>query len=196
MAASMLVVTRALPVAASGNNAALIVSLLSMGCPVAENVTEGLAKLQEKYSGRVPHEKVTGPMKPPCGVSVKVAAPALPKGMVRPVGFRTAVYPGAAMVSVSGKDVLGEYVPSPLYEAWMVKLPALGKLVGRLPAPLTRVAAPIAVDPLVKVTVPVGTPAVPETFAVKVTLEPVPAETAEAVSVVALGRRGVVTVME
>jgi hypothetical protein len=41
-------------------------------------------------------------------------------------------------------------------------------------------------DPFMKVTVPVGTPPSPETVAVKVTLIPVPAVSAEEVSVVAL----------
>jgi hypothetical protein len=62
--------------------------------------------------------------------------------------------------------------------------------------PSVRVLVPMDVDPLKKVTVPVGTPPWPETVAANVTLIPVPAVRAEEVSVVALAIGAAATVNE
>jgi hypothetical protein len=39
------------------------------------NETDCVAKLQEKYAGSVPQAKFTGPVKPPCGVIVRLTVP-------------------------------------------------------------------------------------------------------------------------
>ena len=60
--------------------AVLMMSVFLSAPPDAVNVTDGMAKLQENSSGRVPQEKLTGPVKPPCGVMVRVTIPELAKG--------------------------------------------------------------------------------------------------------------------
>ena len=128
--------------------AVLMMSVFLSAPPDAVNVTDGMAKLQEKSSGRVPQEKLTGPVNPPCGVMVRVTIPELAKGRVRLVGFTLAVKPGVTIVSVRGADVLWVKFASPPYVAWMVAVPAVGKDVVRVAMPLASVTAPMDAVPL------------------------------------------------
>jgi hypothetical protein len=91
----------------------LMTSVFLSAPPDAVNVTDGMAKLQEKSAGRVPQEKLTGPAKPPCGVTVSVTAPGLADVMVRVAGFTLAVKPGVTIVSFKGADVLWVKFASP-----------------------------------------------------------------------------------
>ena len=72
-------------------------------------------------------------------------------------------------------------------------MPTAGNDVVKVATPLVRVALPMAVEPLMKVTVPVGTPPAPVTVAVKVALPPGATESAEAVKTVELGVSAAVT---
>jgi hypothetical protein len=93
--------------------AVLMVRVFVSAPPDAVNETEGAAKLQEKYAGSVPQAKFTGPVRPPCGVIVKVTVPELANGIVRLAGFTVAVNPGVTTVSVKGADVLAVKFASP-----------------------------------------------------------------------------------
>ena len=99
---------------AAGDTAVLMVSLFVSAPPVVLNAADGSAKLQEKYAGSVPHEKLTEPVNPPCGVSVTVTTPELANGIVRLPGFTVAVKPGTTIVSVKGAEVLAVKFASPL----------------------------------------------------------------------------------
>jgi hypothetical protein len=107
-----------------------------------------MAKLQEKYAGRVPQEKLTGPVNPPWGMMVRVTIPELAKGRVRLVGFTLAVKPGVTIVSVKGADVLWVKFAFPPYVAWMVAVPVVGKDVVRVATPLASVTVPMDAVPL------------------------------------------------
>ena len=81
--------------------------------PSGAKLIDLAAKLQEKYTGSVPQERLTGPVKPPCGTRLMLAIPELPNGTVRLVGLTVAVKPGVAMVTASCADWLGAKVVSP-----------------------------------------------------------------------------------
>ena len=93
--------------------AVLMVSVFVTAPPVGLNETDGAAKLQEKNVGSVPQEKFTGPVRPPCGVIVKVTVPEFAKGTVRLAGFTVTVNPGVTIVSVKDADVLPVKFASP-----------------------------------------------------------------------------------
>jgi hypothetical protein len=61
--------------AVAGTAALLIVSVLLTGAPDEFSVMDDEAKVQEKNWGRVPQEKFTGPVNPPCGVTATVTVP-------------------------------------------------------------------------------------------------------------------------
>jgi hypothetical protein len=98
---------------AAGDTAEWMVRLFVSALPVALNAADGSAKLQEKYAGSVPHEKLTEPVKPPCGVSVTLTTPELANGIVRLLGFTAIVKPGTTMVSIKVPDVLAVKFASP-----------------------------------------------------------------------------------
>lgn len=102
---------------AIGFVAVRMVSVFVTAPPDAVNVTDGWAKLQEKYAGSVPHEKLTGPVKPPSGVTVKVTIPEFANGIVTVAGFTVTVNPGFTIVSIKGAEVLPVKFASPLYLA-------------------------------------------------------------------------------
>jgi hypothetical protein len=112
------------------------------------NEIDGAPKLQEKYAGSVPQAKFTGPLKPPCGVTVKVTVPESANGIVRLAGFTVAVNPGTTTVSVSGADVLPVKFASPPYVAVMVSVPAALKDVVSVATPPASVPVPREVVPL------------------------------------------------
>lgn len=128
--------------------AVLMVTVFVTAPPDAVNKTDAVAKLQEKYAGSVPQEKVTGPVRPPCGVIVMVTVPEFAKGTVRLAGFTVAVNPGVTIVSVKGADVLPVKFASPPYTALMVAVPVLLKDVVKVVTPFASVPAPIEVVPL------------------------------------------------
>jgi len=133
---------------AVGARALFMVSVLLSAPPDAVNATDGIAKLQEKYAGSVPQEKLTEPVKPPCGMMVRVIIPEPAKGRIRLAGFTLAVKPGVTIVSVRGADVLWVKFASPPYVAWMVAVPVVGKDVVRVAMPLASVTAPMDAVPL------------------------------------------------
>jgi hypothetical protein len=92
--------------AVAGTAALLIVSVLLIGAPDEFSVMDEGAKVQEKNLGKVPQEKFTGPVNPPCGVTVTVAVPVPANSMERLVGFTVVVNPGLAIVSAKGCEVL------------------------------------------------------------------------------------------
>jgi hypothetical protein len=131
-----------------GMTAVLIVSVF-VAVPAAEvKATEGVAKLQEKYGGRVPQAKFMAPAKPPCDVTVKVTVPECANGIVRLVGFAVAVKPGTTTVSVRGADVLAVKFASPAYVAVMVSVPVVLKEVVSVATPPASVPVPREVVPL------------------------------------------------
>jgi hypothetical protein len=116
---------------------------------VAEvNESDGVPKLQVKYAGSVPQAKFTAPVKPPCGVTVKVTVPECPNGIVRLAGSTVAVNPGTTTVSVRGADVLPVKFASPPYVAVMVSVPAVLKDVVSVATPPASVPVPSEVVPL------------------------------------------------
>ena len=125
-----------------------MVSVLLSAAPDLVNGTDGMAKLQEKYAGRVPQEKLTGPVNPPCPTMVRVTIPELANGRVRVVGFTLAVKPGVTIVSVNGADVLWVKLASPPYVASMVAVPVVVKDVVRVATPLASVPVPMDAVPL------------------------------------------------
>ena len=92
--------------AVAGTAAVLIVSALLDAAPDGFNEIDDLAKLQEKNFGKVPQEKFTGPVNPPCGVTVTVTVPVPANSMETLPGFTVVVNPGLTIVSVNGCEVL------------------------------------------------------------------------------------------
>ena len=99
--------------AVAGTAALLIVSVLLTAAPEEFSVMDDGAKVQEKNFGRVPQEKLTGPVNPPCGVTVTVAVPVPANSMERLLGFTFVINPGLAIVSVKGFEVLPVKFVSP-----------------------------------------------------------------------------------
>jgi hypothetical protein len=93
--------------------AVLIVSVFVSAPPDGVNETEATANVQEKYAGSFPQEKFRGPVRPPCGVIVKITVPEPANGIARLAGFTVAVNPGVTTVSVKGGDVLPVKFASP-----------------------------------------------------------------------------------
>jgi hypothetical protein len=90
-----------------------MVSVFVTAAPDVANVSDGVAKLQEKYAGSVPQEKLTGPVRPPCDVIVRVTMPDPWNEMVKLVGLTLAVNPGFTIVSVKQAEVLPAKFASP-----------------------------------------------------------------------------------
>ena len=90
----------------AGTAALLIVSVLLTAAPDEFSVPDDGAKVQEKNFGRVPQEKLTGPVNPPCGVTVTVTVPVPANSMERLLGLTVVVNPGLAIVSAKGCEVL------------------------------------------------------------------------------------------
>jgi hypothetical protein len=99
--------------AVDGTAAVLIVSMLLTAAPDEFNEMDDEAKVQEKNFGRAPQEKFTGPVNPPCGVTVTVAVPVPANSMERLLGFTAVVNPGLEIVSVKGCEVLPVKFVSP-----------------------------------------------------------------------------------
>src|SRR5277367_5722227 len=93
-------------IAVPGTAALLIVSVLVTAVPDEFSVMDDGAKVHEKNFGRVPQAKFTGPVNPPCGVTVTVAVPVPANSMARLLGFTAVVNPGLEIVSVKGCEVL------------------------------------------------------------------------------------------
>ena len=89
-----------------GTAALLIVSVLLTAAPDEFSVMADEAKVQEKNFGRVPQEKFTGPVNPPCAVTFTVTVPVPANSMERLLGFTVVVNPGLAIVSAKGCEVL------------------------------------------------------------------------------------------
>jgi hypothetical protein len=121
----------------------------------------------------VPTRKVTVPVGAGPAVPTTVATRRTP-GAVPPVLDS----PSAVAVEmvpttwVMAREVAGASLPSPEYETVMEWLPTARPELPRLALPVaSRVAFPKAVPSAAKMTVPVGTPPLPETLAEKVTGE-------------------------
>jgi hypothetical protein len=114
------------------------------------------------------------------------SCPELPGWIVKLAGLNTAVTPGVITVSVTGLDVLAASTPLPEYVAVMLYTPVAAKEVCRVALPfVSRATVPRVAVPFEKITCPVGVrPANGVTFAVKVTLSPVPPVVVDVVSVV------------
>lgn len=126
----------------------LMVSMFVRGAPDAAKETVDVAKLQEKYAGSFPQEKLTAPVRPPCAVIVRVTFPEPWNGMIRLVGLTVVVNPGVAIVSVKGADVLPLNCASPPYTAWIMAVPGALKEVVSVATPLANVPVPIDAVPL------------------------------------------------
>ena len=103
----------AVAMAVAGTAAVLIVSVLVAAAPDEFSEMDEEAKVQEKNLGRVPQEKFTGPVNPPCGVTVTVTVPVPANRMERLLGFTVVVKPGLAIVSVKACEVLPVKFVSP-----------------------------------------------------------------------------------
>jgi hypothetical protein len=124
-----------------------------------------------------------------------VRVPELPEAMVRVPGLNAAETVGVTTVSVTGGEVLPAIVVVPPYVAVRPYTPVLLKLVLRVAVPIaSRAAEPRDVMPFKKFTDPVGIPPVEVTFAVSITLMPLPAVVLEDAKEMLLGMGGTVTV--
>jgi hypothetical protein len=128
--------------------AVLMVSVSVAVPPDPGNATDDALKLQEKYLGSVPQEKLTGAVRPPWDVIVNVTVPELPNGIARLLGLMLAVNPGLTIVSVKGAEVLPAKFAFPSYVAWIVAVPVALKDVVSVATPFANVPVPIDAVPL------------------------------------------------
>ena len=96
-----------------GTAAVLMVSVLLAAAPDGFSDMDGEANVQEKNFGRVPQEKFTGPVNPPCGVTITFTVPVPANSMETLLGFTVVVNPGLLIVSVKGCEVLPVKFVSP-----------------------------------------------------------------------------------